>query len=208
MLEKLNSPIIPVIVIDDANDALPLAEALLKGGLNVIEITFRTAAAAESIARIAKALPEMLVGAGTVITPEQAKRAIDSGSKFGLAPGLDTETVQYFNEQGVPFIPGVMTPSEIQEALKAGCKYMKFFPAGNAGGPSMLKALTAPYASSGVKFCPTGGVSLENMNDYLAIPQVFTVGGSWLATKHQITEKRWETITDQVKTALERAQNA
>ena len=204
-LDTLNAPVVPVIVIEDAADAVPLSEALLAGGLDIIEVTFRTDAAADAIANIAAALPEMKVGAGTVLTLEQAKRAIDSGSQFGLAPGLDPETVEYFNSRNVPFIPGIMTPSEIQQALKLGCKHMKFFPAGNAGGPGMLKALVAPYASAGVKFCPTGGVNLDNMNEYLAIPQVFTVGGSWLASKQQIADKAWSVITEQVKQALAKA---
>jgi 2-dehydro-3-deoxyphosphogluconate aldolase/(4S)-4-hydroxy-2-oxoglutarate aldolase len=200
-------PVIPVIVLDDANDAEPLAEALLAGGLNIIEVTFRTAAAAESIERIAKAFPEMQVGAGTVVTPEQAKRAIDAGSKFGLAPGTDPETIAYFKTRGVPFIPGIMTPSDIQAAIKAGCSSLKFFPAGAAGGPKLLKAMAAPYANLGVKFCPTGGVSLDNMKDYLSMPEVFAIGGSWLATKAQIQTKDWSTITQQVKDALAKAAN-
>lgn len=205
-MSKLDQfPVIPVIVLDDANDAEPLAEALIKGGLNIIEVTFRTAAAAESIERIAKAFPEMLVGAGTVVTPEQAKRAVDAGSKFGLAPGTDPETIAYFKEQDIPFIPGVMTPSDIQAAIKAGCQHLKFFPAGAAGGPKLLKAMVAPYANLGVKFCPTGGVSLDNMLDYLAMPEVFAIGGSWLATKAQIAAKDWSTITQQVREALAKA---
>ncbi|MGJ8641181.1 MAG: bifunctional 4-hydroxy-2-oxoglutarate aldolase/2-dehydro-3-deoxy-phosphogluconate aldolase [Opitutaceae bacterium] len=198
-------PVIPVIVIDDVNDAEPLAEALLNGGLNIIEVTFRTAAAPEAIQRIAKAFPEMLVGAGTVVTPDQAKQAIDMGSKFGLAPGTDLDTIAYFNEQGVPFIPGIMTPSDIQAAVKAGCRSLKFFPAGAAGGTKLLKAMVAPYGNLGIKFCPTGGVSLDNMNEYLSIPEVFAIGGSWLATKAQIANKEWSTITAQVKEALAKA---
>jgi 2-dehydro-3-deoxyphosphogluconate aldolase/(4S)-4-hydroxy-2-oxoglutarate aldolase len=198
-------PVIPVIVLDDANDAVPLAEALLAGGLNIIEVTFRTAAAAESIQRIAQAFPEMQVGAGTVVTPEQAKRAIDAGSKFGLAPGTDPETIAYFNAQGVPFIPGIMTPSDIQAAVKAGCTSLKFFPAGAAGGTKLLKAMAAPYANLDIKFCPTGGVTLDNMNEYLSMPEVFAIGGTWLATKAQIQAKEWGTITQQVKDALAKA---
>lgn len=205
MSEMHQFPVIPVIVLDDANDAEPLAEALLAGGLNIIEVTFRTAAAAESIERIAKAFPNMLVGAGTVVTPEQAKRAIEAGSKFGLAPGTDPETIAYFKKQGVPFIPGIMTPSDIQAAVKAGCTTLKFFPAGAAGGPKLLKAMSAPYANLGVTFCPTGGVSLDNMNDYLSMPEVFAIGGSWLATKAQIQAKDWGAITQQVKDALAKA---
>jgi 2-dehydro-3-deoxyphosphogluconate aldolase/(4S)-4-hydroxy-2-oxoglutarate aldolase len=198
-------PVIPVIVLDRADDAVPLAEALLAGGLRIIEVTFRTAAAAESIERITNACPEMQVGAGTVVTPEQAKRAVDAGSQFGLAPGTDPETIAYFNERKIPFIPGVMTPSDIQVAVKAGCQSLKFFPAGAAGGPKLLKAMSAPYTSLGVKFCPTGGVSLDNMLDYLSMPEVFAIGGSWLATKQQIQDGAWSAITQQVKDALEKA---
>jgi 2-dehydro-3-deoxyphosphogluconate aldolase/(4S)-4-hydroxy-2-oxoglutarate aldolase len=198
-------PVIPVIVLDDVADAKPLANALLEGGLNIIEVTFRTAAAAGAIESIANAFPEMLVGAGTVVTPEQAKIAIDCGSKFGLAPGTAAETIAYFKKRDVPFIPGIMTPSDIQAAIKAGCEHLKFFPAGAAGGPKLLKAMAAPYANLGVKFCPTGGVSLDNMNEYLSIPEVFAIGGSWLATKAQIANKDWSTITAQVKQALAKA---
>ena len=208
MSELHQFPVIPVIVLDDANDAEPLAEALLAGGLNIIEVTFRTDAAAESIERIAKAFPEMQVGAGTVVTPEQAKRAVDAGSKFGLAPGTDPETIAYFKARDIPFVPGIMTPSDIQSAVKAGCQSLKFFPAGAAGGPKLLKAMAAPYANLGIKFCPTGGVSLDNMNDYLSLPEVFAIGGSWLATKAQIQAKEWGTITQQVKDALARASEA
>lgn len=202
MFELHKFPVIPVIVLDRADDAVPLAEALLAGGLSIIEVTFRTEAAAESIERITKAFPEMQVGAGTVVTPEQAKQAIDAGSQFGLAPGTDPETIAYFRERGVPFIPGVMTPSDIQTAVKAGCTSLKFFPAGAAGGPKLLKAMSAPYGSLGVKFCPTGGVTLDNMLDYLNMPEVFAVGGTWLATKPQIQNGEWATITQQVKDAL------
>jgi 2-dehydro-3-deoxyphosphogluconate aldolase / (4S)-4-hydroxy-2-oxoglutarate aldolase len=201
-------PVIPVIVIDDVADAKPLANALLEGGLNIIEVTFRTAAAAGAIESIANAFPEMLVGAGTVVTLEQAKIAIDSGSKFGLAPGTDPEMVAYFKERDIPFIPGIMTPSDIQVAIKAGCKYLKFFPAGSAGGPNLLKAMAAPYANLDVKFCPTGGVSIDNMNEYLSIPEVFAIGGSWLATKAQVANKDWSAITTQVKKALAKAAQA
>ena len=201
-------PVIPVIVIDDVADAKPLANALLEGGLNIIEVTFRTAAAAGAIEAIANDFPEMLVGAGTVVTPEQAKIAIESGSKFGLAPGTDPETITYFKERNVPFIPGIMTPSDIQTAIKAGCEHLKFFPAGAAGGPKLLKAMAAPYTNLGIKFCPTGGVSLDNMNDYLSMPEVFAIGGSWLATKAQIAAKDWGKITTQVKDALTHATRA
>ena len=203
--ELLKRPVIPVIVIDDANDAEPLAEALLKGGMDVIEVTCRTAAAPEALKRIKKAFPEMLVGAGTVVTPDQAKMCIDIGVSFGLAPGLNPDTVKFFQLNKTLFIPGVMTPSEIERGLSLGCKLLKFFPAGAAGGVNMLKNLAAPYGPLGVKFCPTGGISLENMNEYLLLPVVSSVGGSWLATQKQIAAKEWDVITANVKAALARA---
>lgn len=200
--ELLKNPIIPVIVIEDAEDAEPLAEALLKGGMNVIEVTFRTTAAATAISRIAKAFPEMLLGAGTVLTDEQAQRALDAGVSFGLAPGLNPATVERFKKAGVPFIPGVMTPSDIEAGLALGYSVLKFFPAEAAGGVKTIKALSGPYASQGIKFCPTGGIGRHNMNDYLALPTVASIGGSWLATKQQIADNAWSTITSQVKEAL------
>lgn len=204
MLEQLlNRPIIPVIVLDEVEAAEPLAEALLEGGIDVIEITFRTAAAAPAIERIRKKFPEMLVGAGTVVTPEQSQRAIDAGVCFGLAPGLNPETVRFFQQRQILFIPGVLTPSEIELGLSLGCKLLKFFPAGLAGGPKMLSALGGPYAGLGVQFCPTGGVNLDNMNEYLSLPIVSNIGGTWLATQRQIAMKQWSTITRQTKDALQ-----
>ena len=200
--ELLKRPVIPVIVIDNANDAEPLAEALLKGGMDVIEVTCRTAAAPEALKRIKKSFPEMLVGAGTVVTPEQAKMCVDVGVSFGLAPGLNPDTVKFFQQNKTLFIPGVMTPSEIEQGLALGCKMLKFFPAGAAGGVNMLKNMAAPYVSLGVKFCPTGGVSLDNMNEWLALPMVSAIGGTWLATQKQIADKQWDVITANVKAAL------
>lgn len=200
--ELLKRPIIPVIVIDNADDAEPLAEALLAGGMDVIEITFRTAAAADAIERITRRFPEMLVGAGTVLTPQQAQRALKAGVSFGLAPGLNPKIIEYFHDAGTLFIPGVMTPSEIEQGLALGCTLQKFFPAESAGGVKMLKAMSAPYASQGIKFCPTGGIGPGNMNDYLALSTVACIGGSWLATKDQIVQKEWSVITQQVRQAI------
>ena len=194
--------IIPVIVIDNSVDAVPLAEALLEGGIDVIEITFRTAAAADSITAIAKALPNMLLGAGTVVTPEQATRALDAGVSFGLAPGLNPVTIDRFAKADTLFVPGVMSPSEIEQGLALGCKLLKFFPAEQAGGVGFIKALAGPYASQGVRFCPTGGVTLENMNDYLSLPIVSSIVGSWLATSKQIAGKEWKAIAQQSRDAL------
>lgn len=200
--EVLERPIIPVIVIEDAGNAEPLAEAFLAGGMDVIEITCRTAAAAEAITRIRKAFPDMIVGAGTVVTPDNAKMCIDAGVSFGLAPGINPDTIRFFQENDTLFIPGVMTPSEIELGLALGCRLLKYFPAGAAGGPKMLKTIAAPFASLGVKFCPSGGINLDNIMDWMALPMVSTVGGSWLATKQQIADKQWDIITGQVKAAL------
>lgn len=205
MLKELaKRPIIPVIAIENADDAVPLAEALLAGGMDVIEVTFRTAAAADAIERIATAFPEMLLGAGTILTIAQGQTALDAGIKFALAPGLNPDIVNFFSAADILFIPGVMTPSEIEQGLVLGCKLQKFFPAGPAGGIKMLQALAGPYSGQGLQFCPTGGVNLENMNEYLALPMVANVGGSWLATKQQIAENQWAVITDQVKNALDK----
>ena len=203
--EVLKRPVIPVIVIEDANDAEPLAEALLAGGMDVMEVTCRTPAAYEALARIKKAFPEMILGAGTVVTLEQARICIDTGVNFGLSPGLNRDTVTFFQKNHTLFIPGVMTPSEIEAGLALGCRLLKFFPASAAGGVGMLKSLGAPYGPLGVRFCPTGGVTIDNMLDYLSIPIVSTVGGSWIATKQQIADQKWTEITQQTKDALYRA---
>ena len=204
MLNKLlKRPVIPVIVIDNANDAEPLAEALLKGGMDVIEVTCRTAAAPEALKRIKKTFPEMLVGAGTVVTPDQAKMCVDVGVNFGLAPGLNPETVKFFQRNKTLFIPGVMTPSEIEQGLALGCKMLKFFPAGAAGGVNMLKNMAAPYLSLGVKFCPTGGVNLDNMKEWLALPMVSAIGGTWLAKKEDLAAAKWEEIRTRCAAAVD-----
>ena len=198
-------PVIPVIVIEDENDAEPLAEALLAGGLDAIEVTLRTAAAVGTLRRIIRSFPEMFAGAGTVVTPEQAKTCLDLGVSFGVAPGFNPETVRRFEQSGVPFMPGVLSPSEVESAYAHGCTLLKFFPAEAAGGTTMLRALAGPYEPLGIRVCPTGGVSLDNMKEYLSLPQVFAVGGSWLASKRQIAEKQWPVITQQTREALSRA---
>jgi 2-dehydro-3-deoxyphosphogluconate aldolase / (4S)-4-hydroxy-2-oxoglutarate aldolase len=195
-------PIMPVIVIDDAASAVPLAEALLGGGLTSIEITFRTKVAPEAIRRIVGALPEMCVGAGTLLNVQNALDALDAGVQFGLAPGLSEEVVNTFADAGKLFIPGVMTPTEIGQAAALGCKYIKFFPAETAGGAAGLKAMNAAFKHLGLKFCPTGGVSLANLDKYLALPEVFAVGGSWIATREQIANGQWKQISEQARAAL------
>ena len=197
--------VIPVVAIDNPDQAEPLAEALLKGGIDVIEVTFRTAAAGAAIARIAARFPEMNVGAGTVLTVDLADQALNAGATFGVAPGLNPDVVEHFGKRNALFIPGVVTPSEIERALGLGCKLLKFFPAEPAGGVDMLKALAGPYAFYGIKFCATGGLNLENMKDYLALPTVAAIGGSWIATRQQIACGEWNTITRQAEETLSRA---
>jgi 2-dehydro-3-deoxyphosphogluconate aldolase / (4S)-4-hydroxy-2-oxoglutarate aldolase len=191
----LEQRLICVAVIEKPEDAVPLAEALLAGGLNVIEVTFRTAGAAEAIARIRKGLPQMGIGAGTLLTVENVKAATDAGAQFGVSPGLNESVLAAANKNHMPFFPGVMTPTEVDRALNLGCKQLKFFPAEAAGGVAMLKALAGPFAHTGVKFIPTGGVNAANLAGYLAVPQVAAGGGSWMAERKLVSEKAWSKIT-------------
>lgn len=197
--------IVPVVVLDRAEDAEPLAEALLAGGLDIMEVTFRTAAAEESIRRIAKSFPEVLLGAGTVLAPEQALRARDAGAIFALAPGLNPAVVTAATEAGLAFSPGIMTPSDIEGALSLGCKLLKFFPAEAAGGTKMLKALAGPYAHTGVKFVPTGGISSANLAEYLGLPVVAAIGGSWMVDKKLVAEGNWAEVTRRTREAIDAA---
>jgi 2-dehydro-3-deoxyphosphogluconate aldolase/(4S)-4-hydroxy-2-oxoglutarate aldolase len=191
----LQQRLICVAVIDQPDDAVPLAEALLAGGLNVMEVTFRTSTAADSIARIRKSLPVVAIGAGTLLAAEQVQRAVDAGAQFGVSPGLNESVLAAANKNQMPFFPGVMTPTEVDRALNLGCKQLKFFPAETAGGVKMLKALAGPFAHTGVKFVPTGGINAASLADYLAVPQVAAIGGSWMAERKLITEKAWSKIT-------------
>ena len=197
--------VVPVIALDDAGHALPLADALLKGGLPVAEITLRTPAALDAIAAIANERPEMLVGAGTVLTAAQVDACRDAGARFALAPGLDRDVLAHASAKGLPFAPGIMTPSDLQAALAAGCTLVKFFPAAPAGGPQLLRAIAAPYAHMAVGFNPTGGVTLETLGDWLAIPSVRAVGGTWIATRDDIAQGRWQAISDKARAAVARA---
>lgn len=203
MIDRITrTRVVPVVVLQSAEDAVPLAEALLEAGLDVMEITFRTNAAAESIRRIAAAFPEILLGAGTVLSPDQALQARDAGATFALAPGLNTDVVTAAQNAGLAFSPGVMTPSEIERALSLGCNLLKFFPAGAAGGVPMLHALAGPYAHTGVRFVPTGGVSATNMRDYLDLPVVAAIGGSWMVDPKLIAAKDWSSITQLTRESL------
>lgn len=194
--------IVPVVVLDSVEAAEPLAEALLAGGLDIMEITFRTAAAEASIQRIADSYPEVLLGAGTLLEVEQVKRAKNAGAVFGLAPGFNPGIVASAREVGLEFSPGVMTPSEVEGALALGCKLLKFFPAEAAGGVNMLKSLAGPYAHTGVRFVPTGGVSSSNISEYLKLPVVAAIGGSWMVDKRLVNEGKWSEITRLTKEAL------
>ena len=179
ILEQIKSiGIIPVVVLDDAKDALPLAKALMDGGLACAEVTFRTDAAEESIRLMSKAYPDMLVGAGTVLTTEQVDRAVAAGAKFIVSPGLNPRIVKYCEEKGIVITPGCCTPSEVEQAIENGLEVVKFFPAEQAGGLAMIKAMAAPYVH--MKFMPTGGINPENVKDYLAFDRIIACGGSWM----------------------------
>ena len=192
--------IVPVVALEDAADALPLGAALKKGGVSAIEVTFRTAAAADAIRLLTREMPELLVGAGTVITKEQADAAIEAGAKFIVSPGFQPELVSYVLSKGVPMCPGTATPGEMEQAMALGLSAVKFFPAEQNGGAPMLKALSAPYRD--LLFMPTGGVKLENLRTYLALDQVFACGGTWLATKDDIKAKAFDKITARTREAV------
>jgi len=199
----LANRIVSVITIDRAEDAEPLTQALLDGGLNALEVTFRTPAAPEAVARIKGAFGDKVhLGVGTLLTTEQVVLAAKAGATFGLAPGLNSNVVRAAHEHGLGFIPGVMTPSEIERALELGCKVQKFFPADVAGGIKMLKTLSGPYGHTGVKFIPLGGVSANTLKEYLAAPGVAAVGGSWIADRSLIKAGDWAGITSLAKKAV------
>ena len=184
--------IVPVVVLQDAKDAKPLGEALCKGGLPCAEVTFRTAAAKESIRIMAEEFPQMLVGAGTVLTTAQVDEALSAGAKFIVSPGFDPEIVDYCLEKQVPVFPGCITPSEIAQAVKRGLRVVKFFPAQQFGGAATIKALSAPY--TGLKFMPTGGVSAANLKDYFGCKAVVACGGSWMVKGDLVAEGRFDEI--------------
>ena len=192
--------IVPVVALEDAADALPLGAALKKGGVSAIEVTFRTAAAADAIRLLTREMPELLVGAGTVLTKAQADAAIEAGAKFIVSPGFQPELVSYVLSKGVPMCPGTATPGEMEQAMALGLSAVKFFPAEQNGGAPMLKALSAPYRD--LLFMPTGGVKLENLRTYLALDQVFACGGTWLATKDDIKAKAFDQITARTREAV------
>ena len=193
--------IVPVVVLENADDAVETAKAMLRGGVDVMEITFRTAAAPESIRRVAKEVPGMLVGAGTVVTLEQCRQAVECGAKFIVSPGFDREVVAWCCENRIPVTPGCVTPTEIMAALKYGLKVLKFFPANVYGGLNALKSLAGPFG--GVKFIPTGGVGPQNLAEFASAASVHAVGGSWVCPKGDITAHNFEKIETLCREARE-----
>lgn len=187
--------VIAVLMIDRVDDAVPLARALLAGGVKAIELTLRTASALDSLRRICAEVPEMTIGVGTILTPQQANEAMEAGASFGVAPGMNPRVVAEARRIGLPFAPGVCTPTDIELALEAGCKLLKFFPSEPSGGLPYLRTISAPFMHLGVQFIPLGGVGPANAALYLKEPSVLALGGSWLAPKELIAKADWAAIT-------------
>ncbi|WP_154489312.1 bifunctional 4-hydroxy-2-oxoglutarate aldolase/2-dehydro-3-deoxy-phosphogluconate aldolase [Helicobacter pylori] len=194
------SPIIPVVVIEDIKDAVPLAQSLIEGGIHIIEVTLRSSCALEAIELIAKNVPKMRVGAGTILNPTQLEQAQNRGAEFLISPGLTIKLLEYAKKKDMPLIPGVSSSSEVMQALELGYNALKFFPAEYCGGVKLLNAFNGPF--KGVKFCPTGGISADNMHSYLNLENVLCVGGSWLTPKNLIQNKEWDKITEICKQSL------
>ena len=196
--------VVPVVVLNNVKDAAPLAKALVEGGLPCAEVTFRTEAAAESLRIMAEAYPDMLVGAGTVLTTEQVDKAVEAGAKFIVSPGFDPEIVDYCIEKNIPVFPGCATPSEVAQAVKRGLKVVKFFPAEQAGGLAMIKAMAAPYNM--LKFMPTGGINTKNLKEYLACDKILCCGGSWMVKGDMVEAGEFDKIqklTEEAKALAE-----
>ncbi|GAA8952256.1 bifunctional 4-hydroxy-2-oxoglutarate aldolase/2-dehydro-3-deoxy-phosphogluconate aldolase [Helicobacter pylori] len=194
------SPIVPVVVIEDIKDAVPLAQSLVEGGIQIIEVTLRSSCALEAIELIAKNVPKMRVGAGTILNPTQLEQAQNRGAEFLISPGLTIKLLEYAKKKDMPLIPGVSSSSEVMQALELGYNALKFFPAEYCGGVKLLNAFNGPF--KGVKFCPTGGISADNMHSYLNLENVLCVGGSWLTPKNLIQNKEWDKITEICKRSL------
>ncbi|BDA08654.1 ketohydroxyglutarate aldolase [Helicobacter pylori] len=194
------SPIVPVVVIEDVKDAVPLAQSLVEGGVQIIEVTLRSNCALEAIELIAKNVPKMRVGAGTILNPTQLEQAQNRGAEFLISPGLTIKLLEHAKKKTMPLIPGVSSSSEVMQALELGYNALKFFPAEYCGGVKLLNAFNGPF--KGVKFCPTGGISADNMRSYLNLENVLCVGGSWLTPKNLIQNKEWDKITEICKRSL------
>ena len=194
--------IIPVLAVEETEKALPLVEALSKGGLPLAEVAFRTDAAAEAMRAIRENFPDMLLGAGTVLTPEQARLAKQSGADFAVAPGMNPDVVRAAMAAGLPLAPGIMTPTDLDAALRLDMRVIKYFPAEAAGGLKLIKSIAAPFRHLGVKFIPTGGINEDNLKSYLSDDIVLAVGGTWLAKKDDISEGRWDQIVERCRRAV------
>ena len=202
ILDELSSyGVVPVVVINRVEDAEPLAKALCEGGLKCAEVTFRTAAAEEAIRVMTEAYPDMLVGAGTVLTIEQVDKAVNAGAQFIVSPGFDPEIVDYCIAKNIVVVPGCITPSEVAQGVKRGLEVLKFFPAEQAGGVAMIKAMAAPYTD--IRFMPTGGINASNIGDYLAFPKIVACGGSWMVKADLINAGQYDRITELTKEAVE-----
>ena len=194
--------IVPVLVLDEVDSGLKMCEILSECGLPAAEITFRTRAAASVIQAAAKRFPDLYLGAGTILNISDLKRAFDAGAKFAVAPGFNPNVVHVAVENQFAFAPGICTPSEVEQAMELGCRFLKYFPAEAAGGTAMLKSIIAPYRHLGVRFMPTGGVNTGNVKEYLSIPEVVAVGGTWLGKSADIAAGNWDKIRETVKQAV------
>jgi len=202
LAQLYNTGLVAVIVLDDPQDALPLARALIAGGIGALELTLRTPVAIEAVKRIRQHIPEMLVGVGTILTLDQVQQVKAADAAFGVAPGMNPRIVAEANRIGLPFAPGICTPSDIEIALEAGCRLMKFFPAEPSGGLAYLRSLAAPYAHLDIKYLPLGGIELRHAAMYLKDPLVHALGGSWLAPRPLIQAGDWSAITNQAREAM------
>jgi 2-dehydro-3-deoxyphosphogluconate aldolase/(4S)-4-hydroxy-2-oxoglutarate aldolase len=202
MVERIRSNgVIAVLVLDRAEDAVPVARALLAGGVGAMELTLRTPAAIEALRQIRQEVPEMLAGIGTILMVEQVKQVADAGAAFGVSPGVNPRVVKEAQRLKLPFAPGIVTPSDVEQALECGCTLLKFFPAEPSGGLNYLKAMAAPYVHLGVKFVPLGGLNAANTKTYLQDPLILALGGSWLAPREVIANRDWGKITETAREA-------
>jgi 2-dehydro-3-deoxyphosphogluconate aldolase/(4S)-4-hydroxy-2-oxoglutarate aldolase len=200
VLDRLHDAgVVAVLILDRAEDAVPLARALVEGGVKAMELTLRTPAALDGLRAIRGEVPEMLAGVGTVLTPDQVRQVADADAAFAVSPGLNRAVIEEAQARSLPFAPGVVTPSEVEAALALGCRELKFFPAEPSGGLTYLNSMAAPYAHLGVRFVPLGGVNTENTPQYLADPSILAVGGTWIAPRQAIADRDWEGITLRAK---------
>ncbi len=206
LLEKMEqNPIVAGFSIHDIDDAVPITEALLEGGIRVIELTLRTPSSIHGLKRITESFPEVIAGVGTILQKQQVEQAVEAGADFGVAPGLNAAIVKTATEHGLPFAPGIVSPSDLELAIELGCGFVKFFPAEASGGTPYLKSLATPYRHLGIKYFPLGGINQDNMNKYLSCDDVLTIGGSWIVKQELVERKQWHEITARAKAASQKA---